>query len=204
MEHGFDALDPPGPLPIRRVCVRRDCRNDARPSGKLCRTHHAKAMKAWRDRRRAAGPSTACPSSSPPSATTEATRARKRLQRDRKRGKVQPAPCAICTSRKGVVAAHPDPARPEAIVWACRRCRHELIKGEQARRAEAQAASAHRNAAELQARRLSAALEALDLLPPEVANPIRERASRGGPFGHLRPETLLYQQRVAAEIDRLS
>jgi hypothetical protein len=93
---------------LQRSCARRSCPLDARPAGKLCRDHHAEAMRAWRKRRTSAGLPIAGASRTAPSSSRAAVLARVHLHRDPER---EPGPCAACRKRDGVVAARIRPKR---------------------------------------------------------------------------------------------
>src|SRR5450755_3079240 len=123
---------------LQRSCARRTCPLNARPAGKLCRDHHAEAMRAWRKRRTLAGLPVAGASRTAPSSSPAAVLARVRLHRDPER---QPGPCAACRKRE-VVAARIDPSDPTAITWCCRECRHTLVIGLRQRREEEAAGAA--------------------------------------------------------------
>ncbi len=104
--------------------------------------------------------------------------------------------------REGVVAVHVDPADLRTIAWACRGCRHELVRGAGDRRAEAERGAAQRAQRERDARQLQEALEAIGMLPTDIAAALRAEAARGPYPFPLRPETPLYKMRLAAAVRR--
>jgi hypothetical protein len=197
-EQGIDDLGPLPALPIRRVCAKRGCRADARAGGgRLCRAHHAVATKRWRERRRQAGESVAGTSAAAPSSSHEAVRARVALFRARKRGEAVTYPCAVCTRHGNVIAIHPEPAEPTKTVWACRGCRHVLLRGRDEQRAAEAAAAADRAESKRIGDELEATLSLLPTLPPAIAAKFHSIAAVGLGGMQLNPRSPLYRQRLA-------
>ncbi len=186
---------------LRRRCAKRRCPQPARTGGSrrgaLCTTHHAAAMRQWRARRRAAGKPTAGATPTAPSSAVDALRERKQLSRARRRGQVLPQPCAACRRREGVVATHPDPAEPQTIVWACRRCRLLLVRGAVERKRDRQRDVEDERKRVAFAELCAEVAALVEALPPNVAATLHAAASRGGRLGQLRPGQPAYTQQLA-------
>jgi hypothetical protein len=191
---------------LKRSCARRTCPLDARPKGKLCRDHHAAAMREWRKVRGSAGLPIAGATRTAPSSSPAAVLARVYLHRKR----VEPEPCAACGKRDDVVAAHIDPSDPEAITWACRGCRYDLVIGLRQRREdealrdaltrqrreaeERERAAVEERAAAIAARQT--AIERLETEPAEVVAAIRAEAARFRGM-RLAEDSQMFRQRLA-------
>jgi hypothetical protein len=197
---------------LQRSCARRSCRLDARPAGKLCRDHHAEAMRAWRKLRTLAGLPIAGATRGAPSSSAAAVLARVKLHRDPER---KPGPCAACRKRDDVVAAHIDPSDPAAITWACRGCRHTLVLGQRQRREDEalDAALARQRLEEAERERAASeqraavvadwrsAIERLATEPADVVAAIRtEAASFRGM--RLAEDSQMFRQRLAQLAER--
>jgi hypothetical protein len=197
---------------LQRSCARRSCRLDARPAGKLCRDHHAEAMRTWRKLRKLAGLPLAGATRTAPSSSPPAVLARVKLHRNPER---QPGPCAACRKRDGVVGAHIDPSDPGAITWCCRGCRHTLVLGQRQRRedeaADAALARQRREAEESERAAIAqraavvanwrSAIERLASEPAEVVAAIRaEAASFRGM--RLTEDSQMFRQRLAQLAER--
>jgi hypothetical protein len=197
---------------LQRSCARRTCPLDARPAGKLCRDHHAEAMRAWRKARTLAGLPIAGATRTAPSSSPPAVLARVRLHRDAER---EPGPCAACRKRDGVVAARIDPSDPGAITWCCRGCRHTLVLGQRQRREDEAltAALARQRLEEAERERVAidkraavvanwrSAIERLASEPAEVVAAIRaEAASFRGM--RLTEDSQMFRQRLAQLAER--
>lgn len=157
-------------------------------------------MREWRAKRRKAGVVTDRPEATRASSSRGAVSARVQLHRKRKRGQVLPTICAACGIGRQVVGNRIDPDRPDAVVWACRGCRFEIIKGIKERRAAAEREAIERWERQVAANEMTAALALIESLVPAIADALRLAASRG-PFGiTLSPASPLFQQRLASLI----
>ncbi len=197
---------------LQRTCARRSCPLDARPAGKLCRDHHAAAMREWRKLRKSVGLPIAGATRTAPSSSPAAVLARVRRHRDPER---KSGPCGACRKQDDVVAAHIDPNDPGAITWACRGCRHDLVLGLRQRRADEAAAEALiRQRREAEERERAAveqraavvahwrtAIERLESEPAEVVAAIRAEAARFRGM-RLAEDSQMFRQRLALLAER--
>lgn len=183
---------------VRRECGADGCVRPRRSGGRHCREHHAAAVAVWyRRNRRAINARRRDVAAQQPEEAHEAHRARAKVARDLKRGKLRRGACVEC-GRDEVTAYIADPARWREVVWVCRDCRPAFVerKADEARRQRER---------EEWAQRRERALARFQVLDESERLRVEERA-RHDPFGlgELTPEAPLYWQRLVREVERAS